>query len=51
MRNALPVITEDTATLKQRLHHEHDGRKKPRLQMLWLCRKFLFDSVFDAVSY
>jgi transposase len=36
MRNALPVITEDAATLKQRLQREHDGRKKPRLQMLYL---------------
>jgi transposase len=38
MRKALPVIREDTATLKQRLQREHDGRKKPRLQMLyWLA--------------
>src|ERR671923_2578242 len=36
MRKALPVITEDAATLKQRLQREHDGRKKPRLQMLYL---------------
>jgi transposase len=36
MRKAVPVITEDTAILKQRLQHEHDGRKKPRLQMLYL---------------
>ena len=36
MRNALPVITEDAATLKQRLQRAHDGRKKPRLQMLYL---------------
>jgi transposase len=36
MRHALPVITEDAATLKQRLQREHDGRKKPRLQMLYL---------------
>jgi transposase len=36
MRNALPVITEDAATLKQRLQRERDGRKKPRLQMLYL---------------
>jgi transposase len=36
MRKALPVITEDTATLKQRLQREHDGRRKPRLQMLYL---------------
>jgi transposase len=38
MRKALPVITEDVEHLKQRLQHEHDGRKKPRLQMLyWLA--------------
>ena len=36
MRNALPVISEDTETLKQLLQREHDGRKKPRLQMLYL---------------
>jgi transposase len=36
MRKALPVITEDTELLKQRLQHEHDSRKKPRLQMLYL---------------
>jgi transposase len=36
MRTALPVITEDAATLKARLHREHDGRRKPRLQMLYL---------------
>ena len=35
MRKALPAITEDADTLKQRLQHEHDGRKKPRLQMLY----------------
>jgi transposase len=36
MRKTLPAITEDTATLKQRLQREHDGRRKPRLQMLYL---------------
>jgi transposase len=36
MRKTLPVISEDAATLKQRLQREHDGRKKPRLQMLYL---------------
>jgi hypothetical protein len=36
MRKALPVITEVVETLKQRLQHERDGRKKPRLQMLYL---------------
>jgi hypothetical protein len=34
MRKALPVMTEDVENLKQRLQREHDGRKKPRLQML-----------------
>jgi transposase len=33
MRKALPGITEDTATLKQRLQREHDGRRRPRLQL------------------
>jgi transposase len=36
MRTARPVIREDAATLKQRLQHEHDGRKRPRLPMLYL---------------
>jgi transposase len=36
MRKTLPVIAEDTDTLKQRFQHEHHGRKKPRLQMLYL---------------
>lgn len=36
MRKALPVITEDAELLKQRLHGEHDGRQKPRRQMLYL---------------
>jgi transposase len=36
MRKALPIISEDAATLKQRLQREPDGRKKPRLQMLYL---------------
>jgi transposase len=36
MRKALPVITEAAETLKQRLQREHDGRKKPRLQMRYL---------------
>src|SRR5262249_4079072 len=38
VRKALPVMTEDAETLKQRLQREHHGRKKPRLQMLyWLA--------------
>jgi hypothetical protein len=36
MRNALPVIRTEATTLKQRLHHEPHGRKKPRLQRLYL---------------
>ncbi len=36
MRNAIPPIHEAVAALKERLPHEHDGRKKPRLQMLYL---------------
>jgi hypothetical protein len=36
MRNALPVMRADAATLTQRRQHAHDGRKRPRLQMLYL---------------
>ena len=36
MRKAIPVITESAADLRQRLQREHDGRKKPRLQLLYL---------------
>jgi hypothetical protein len=36
MRHALPVIIEDVENPKQRLQHDHHGRKKPRLQMLAL---------------
>jgi hypothetical protein len=36
MRNPVPPIREDAATLNQRLKHAHDGQKKPRLQMLSL---------------
>ena len=36
MRHPVPPIREDEATLKQRLQHEHDGRQKPRLHMLYL---------------
>ena len=38
MRTAIPAIREDADDLKQRLQREHDGRKKPRLQMLYLLR-------------
>jgi transposase len=36
MRHAIPPIHEAVAALKERLQHEHDGHKKPRLQMLYL---------------
>ncbi len=36
MRKAVPLITESAAELKLRLQREHDGRKQPRLQMLYL---------------
>jgi transposase len=36
MRTAIPPITEPTDELKYRLQREHDGHKKPRLQMLYL---------------
>jgi putative transposase len=36
MRNPIPPIPEAVAALKERLQHEHDGHKKPRLQMLYL---------------
>jgi hypothetical protein len=31
MRQALPVISEEAESLKQRLQRAHDGRQKPRL--------------------
>jgi transposase len=36
MRQAIPAISERAGELKQRLRHEQDGHKKPRLQMLYL---------------
>ena len=36
MRNPIPPIPEEVAALKERLQREHDGHKKPRLQMLYL---------------
>ncbi len=36
MRRAIPRIVESADDLKQRLQREHDGRKKSRLQMLYL---------------
>jgi transposase len=36
MHKAIPLVSEQADELKQRLQHEHDGHKKPRLQMLYL---------------
>lgn len=36
MRRAIPPISERGDELKERLQQEHNGRKKPRLQMLYL---------------
>ena len=36
MRKARPIIAEEADILKQQLQHERDGRKKARLQMLYL---------------
>jgi transposase len=36
MRKALPAITDEADTLRQHLQRTYDGRKKPRLQMLYL---------------
>ena len=36
MRRAIPFISETAEELKKRLQREHDGRKKPRVQMLYL---------------
>ena len=36
MRHPIPPIPETVAALKEHLRHEHDGYKKPRLQMLYL---------------
>ena len=36
MRNPIPPISEAVAALKERLQHEHNGHKKPRVQMLYL---------------
>jgi transposase len=36
MHNAIPPIYEEVAALKERLQREHDGHRKPRLQMLYL---------------
>jgi transposase len=36
MRKPIPTIGEEVAALEERLQHEHDGHKKPRVQMLYL---------------
>jgi transposase len=36
MRTAIPPLTEQADALKHRLQREHDGHKRPRLQMLYL---------------
>jgi transposase len=36
MHRAIPYISEHGDELKQRLRHEQDGHKRPRLQMLYL---------------
>jgi transposase len=36
MHKAIPLVSDQADELKQRLQHEHDGHKKPRLQMLYL---------------
>jgi hypothetical protein len=36
MRNPVPPLREDEAALKERLQREHDGQRKPRIQMLYL---------------
>jgi hypothetical protein len=36
MRKAIPAIPESAANLRQRLQREHDGRKQPRMQVLYL---------------
>jgi transposase len=36
MRNPIPTIHEAVPALKERLQHEPDGHKKPRVQMLYL---------------
>jgi DNA invertase Pin-like site-specific DNA recombinase len=36
MYRSTPRIREDVHELRQHLQHEHDGHKKPRLQMRYL---------------
>jgi hypothetical protein len=39
MRHPIPPIPEEVAALKERLPHEPDGHKKPRLQLLDLLAR------------
>jgi transposase len=48
MRKALPAITERADELKQRLRHEQDGHKKPRLQRLYVLASAQAHSRQDA---
>jgi hypothetical protein len=34
MRNAIPLLTEDVAPLRQRIQHVDDGRRRLRRQRL-----------------
>jgi hypothetical protein len=34
VHDAIPPLYEEVAEPKERLQHDHDGRKKPRVQML-----------------
>ena len=36
MRHPVPLMHEEETALKPRLHHEYDGRKRPRVHMLSL---------------
>jgi putative transposase len=36
MRNPIPTIRQEVSALKEHLQHEHDGHKKPSVQMLYL---------------
>ena len=52
MRKALPVIAEDVATLKRCFQHAHEGRKKLRLQMLYvLASEQAYHAVLERRFY
>ena len=50
MYRATPGIREQVHELKQRLQHEHDGHKKPRLQMLYWLASGLASSRQDVAQ-